>query len=121
MKRRVLLVEDDPQHRQVVALILAREGYEVIEAETVRQAIGALDEAPPPAAIVLDLLLPGTTGWEFLDWLNKRGTLSRIPVVVVTGSDHGDHARALHPRVVACLTKPIHMDDLLSALAVDRR
>ncbi len=79
----VLVCDDDPGIRTVVAENLLRQGYTVIEASSGEEAI-ALAEKHPVEAILLDLYMPGLSGWETLQRLRNQATTSSIPVVVLS-------------------------------------
>jgi two-component system response regulator ResD len=77
---RVLVVDDEPIVRDVVARYLSRDGHTVLEAgdgETAR----ALLERDQPELVVLDVMLPGTDGLELMRWIRARGDL---PVILLT-------------------------------------
>jgi CheY-like chemotaxis protein len=80
--RRVLLVEDDPDIRHVLADLLGRNGYEVAAASDGRLALEYLDYHEPPRLVLLDLMMPGRDGWEFLQARRHRPDLLDVPVVV---------------------------------------
>lgn len=110
----MLIVEDDEDTRELLRQALEGEGFLAVAVASARQALVVLD-GPPPGVIVLDLLLPLMSGWEMLDWLAKRGVLSDVPVVIVSGCEQLDRARALHPRIVALLIKPVRIEALVGA------
>ena len=76
----VLVVDDEPVVRSVVAAYLARDGFETIEAAT-GDAARDLIEAQAPQLVVLDLMLPGTSGLELCRWLRCR---QDVPVIMLT-------------------------------------
>jgi CheY-like chemotaxis protein len=112
----ILLVEDDEDIRQHLALILERKGYRVASAADGRQALDYLrNAAPPPCVILLDLMMPVMSGWEFREAQRADPRLVSIPVIVLTG--HGlatAEERALD--VAGYLIKPFALDDLLFAV-----
>jgi DNA-binding response OmpR family regulator len=114
-KPKVLIVEDDPDARRVMQLAVGAGGYQAILAA---DGVSALQAAKRenPAAIVLDLGLPGGDGFSVLERLAAASTLSAIPVVVVSGKDSA-RARALAGGAVAFLGKPIDGAALLGAIA----
>jgi CheY-like chemotaxis protein len=84
----VLVVEDDRDARDCFAEVLKDEGYDVAEAADGRQAEAYLRENPPPAAMVLDLMMPRLDGWALAS-LMRQGLVPKIPMVVVTAAtDH---------------------------------
>jgi CheY-like chemotaxis protein len=111
--RSVLVVEDDPSAVRLLRAYLEPEGYRV---RVAADGELALDDArvEPPAAILLDVLLPGIDGWEVLRRLKADPVLRDIPVVIVTVVDEKDVGLALG--AVDYLVKPIDRDALLASL-----
>jgi CheY-like chemotaxis protein len=108
---RVLVVEDDPGTRRGVQEILEGEGFAVDGAEDGAQALQFLRRNSPPVFILLDLAMPGMTGWEFRREQLADPDLRRIPVVVMTSYEEYDEAlTVLHPD--GHLQKPIRPDEL---------
>ncbi len=82
----VLVVDDDVASLKVMSATLERLGYlAVCEPDPAKGLDAATEE--PPAAIVLDLLMPGMTGFEFLDRLRATATGHSVPVIVWTSKD----------------------------------
>lgn len=111
-RRRVLLVEDDPEMRELMALALRGDGYEVREAADGLEALRLLgaEENPGFDLVVSDVRMPGCSGLEMLQRL--RGRPSQIPVVLVTAfGDRETHARARRLGA-ALLDKPFELNDL---------
>jgi CheY-like chemotaxis protein len=114
----VLVVDDDADNREVFRTILEDEGYRV---STVADGTAALDHllssGPLPDVVLLDLHMPGLSGWDVLDALAASGS----PVPIVAASADKKALDCLDYRqVAAVLTKPFHLDDLLSVVAVSR-
>jgi len=84
--KKVLVVDDDPKSLKLVEAMLARLGYEPICRDNGEAALGAV-EAERPAAVVLDLLMPGMDGFAFLDRLRRIPGNRRTPVIVWTAKD----------------------------------
>jgi len=82
----VLVVEDDPATREVIRRTLEGDGWQVIEAENGRVALGAV-AAKVPDLILLDLMMPEMDGFEFVAELRRNEAWRRVPVVVVTAKD----------------------------------
>lgn len=83
----ILIVDDDAQGREALADLLTNEGYAVICAENGRQALDYLSGSPPPALIILDLMMPVMSGWEFRARQKLDARLESLPVVVMTASE----------------------------------
>jgi len=79
----ILVCDDDPGIRTVIAEHLRRQGYTVIEANSGEQAL-ALAAEQPVEAILLDLYMPGLSGWETLQHLRNNPATTHIPVVILS-------------------------------------
>ncbi len=101
----VLVVDDDPQCRELVRRHLEAEGWRVTEAADGEAGLRAA-AADPPALVLLDLMMPGVDGFGFLDEFPRRFPGSRTPVVVLTAKDltSEDYVR-LNGRVARILAK----------------
>lgn len=111
---RVLVVDDNDLQRDVVADLLASEGYDVRVAATGAEALDAA-RAAPPDVVVLDLMLPDTDGATVLARLRCDPALAGMRVVVTTGLRSSSVLRL--PGVDAALFKPFGPQELLTALA----
>lgn len=114
MTQQVLVVEDDPDIRQLLVEILGDEGYAVSLAEDGVQAIEQV-AAARPALLVLDLMLPRLNGDEVLVELGRRGLRAGMPVLVLTAAGPVEE-RAAGIGADAFLAKPFTIDDLLAAV-----
>lgn len=114
--RGVLIIDDDPDVRQALALLLGHEGLEVAEAESTRDALLLLPRRAPKI-IVLDLDGRPTEGIAFLETKRAlwRRDLRRIPVLVTTCLDQPAR-RAVELGATAVIRKPFHFDALLESL-----
>jgi CheY-like chemotaxis protein/anti-sigma regulatory factor (Ser/Thr protein kinase) len=83
---RVLIVDDNDIDRRQIGCALGQDGWDVIEAENGRVALGTL-AAACPRAIILDLMMPEMSGFEFLNEFRRHPEWREIPVVVVTAVD----------------------------------
>lgn len=79
----ILVCDDDPGIRTVIAEHLHRQGYTVIEAASGEQAL-SLAAGQPVEAILLDLYMPGLSGWETLQHLRNNPATTHIPVVILS-------------------------------------
>jgi CheY-like chemotaxis protein len=85
-RKTALLVEDDDVTRQWMAEALRLGGHAVAAVEDGRRALERLRADPLPDVIVLDMMLAGHNGWDFLEARNADARLAGVPVVVVTAS-----------------------------------
>jgi signal transduction histidine kinase/CheY-like chemotaxis protein len=91
----VLIVDDEPESRQIARRHLDRLGWEVAEAEDGESALLWLSQNPRPAMILLDLLMPGMNGFAFLEETAKRAEWQDIPIVILTAMPLDAAERAL--------------------------
>jgi signal transduction histidine kinase/CheY-like chemotaxis protein len=112
--RDVLVIEDDPSALRLLRTYLEADGYGV---RVARDGPSGLAEARarPPAAIVLDILLPGADGWEVLREFKADPALRDLPVIIVTVVDERELGLALG--AVDYFLKPVDRAALLSRLA----
>jgi CheY-like chemotaxis protein len=113
----ILLVENDPDIRDVILDILERRGYRMLAAEHGRDALRVLRTAEQrPCLILLDLTMPVMSGWEFLAEQASDPEIAAIPVVVMSavanleGHEEGKSWAGL-------LTKPVTLQRLLEAVS----
>ncbi|HKO87617.1 MAG TPA: response regulator [Burkholderiales bacterium] len=108
----VLLIEDDRESRDMLALLLQSEGMYVTLALNGVDGLQALEAIQAlPDIILLDLQMPLMSGQEFFTALKKtHADASRIPVVVLTGTN------IVLPEAAATIRKPFHLDDLITAI-----
>ena len=83
---RVLVVEDDPGSREILARLLSNEGWVVAEAENGVAALAELARQRP-ALVLLDLMMPEMDGFEFLAEMHRHAEWGSIPAVVVTARE----------------------------------
>ena len=111
---RVLVVDDEPAVREVLARILEVEGFEVALAGDGRAAVRAQASAPADA-VLLDVLMPGLDGLEVCRRLRDTG--DRTPVLMLTARDGvGDRVAGLEAGADDYLPKPFALEELLARL-----
>jgi len=109
----VLVIDDDPVVHDLMARFLAKEGVRVVVASSGEEGL-ALARSVRPAAITLDVMMPGMDGWTVLATLKADPELSSIPVVMVTMTD--DRRTGYAFGASEYLTKPIDPGRLLAVL-----
>jgi DNA-binding response OmpR family regulator len=109
-ERLVLVVDDDPDILQTLALCLSTEGYRVAMASNGQEALNLL-EREKPACILLDLMMPIMDGWQFVAELDTRGW-RRSPLLILS-ADRSVQGHATNLRADAFLAKPFDLDELL--------
>jgi CheY-like chemotaxis protein len=114
-KHRILIVDDEPDIADTLAIILRQVGYETSTAEHGAAALARLREGFDATVVLLDLMMPVMDGETFLCEQRDDPDLARIPVVLLSG-DHVRLAAATSPSVVARLAKPIELTQLFDAI-----
>ncbi len=112
--RRVLIVEDDESLRQIVSRHLRAHGYEVDEAASAEEAASALTSGSRPNIVVLDLNLPGDTGWDLLRGPALKDAGS--PPVVITSATAVSPKRLAEFGCAGYLPKPFPLETLLATI-----
>jgi CheY-like chemotaxis protein len=115
-RRRVLLVDDDPDIREGMRDILADEGYEMIEASDGQQALDYLRTHPLPPVVLLDWNMAPLNGQQFMTEVVKDPSLSEIPVILLTADSRAPEKSKAH-RFAGYLVKPLDLDALFDVLA----
>ena len=82
----VVVVDDDPDVRDALTDLLTSAGYQVVAISRGEAALAHLCQNPPPAAVLVDLLMPGMNAWELLAEMRRRESLSRVPFIAMTGA-----------------------------------
>ena len=119
MKTKIMVVDDDPNIRELVRLYLEKEGFEVTCAERGDEAV-KLFRASPPNLMLLDVMLPGMDGWQVCREVRK---ISNIPIIMLTAKDKTfDKVLGLELGADDYIVKPFDMKELVARIkAVIRR
>ena len=115
----IMIVEDDPDIRDGVRILLSGEGYRILEAENGPRALSLL--TPEVDLVILDIMMPGMDGIEVLRRIRAEGM--QTPVLMFTAKDEiSDKVRGLDSGADDYLTKPFATDELLARIrALGRR
>jgi CheY-like chemotaxis protein len=112
----VLIVDDDRGIRRSLHQVLGDEGFAIAEAGNGQEALARLSQAPLPAVILLDLMMPVMDGYTLSRRLRDEPVLSQIPIIVVTAG--GNCAEVKNQIAVRdCLHKPIDLNRLLASVS----
>ena len=109
----VVVIEDDRRSLDLLTLYLVGAHADVVPASTGEEGLAAVRRLRP-AAVVLDIGLPGMDGWELMAAVKDDPVTAGVPVVVVSVLD--ERARGLASGAASYLVKPVSRDELLSAL-----
>ena len=113
---RVLIVDDEPSIRQLVATLLKLEGFDVSTAPDGRAALERV-QADAPDVVISDVRMPHMTGYELLAAVRTNPSLDAVRFILLTSSTGDDPAsQSAVAMADACLTKPFTRDLLLGTL-----
>jgi DNA-binding response OmpR family regulator len=120
--QRILVVDDEPKIVGIVAAYLQRDGYRVSRAEDGRTALDAA-RADVPDLVVLDLMLPGVSGWDVCRELRRNPRTARVPIIMLTARDEiADRVVGLELGADDYVVKPFDPKELVARVhAVLRR
>lgn len=113
MTKKILVVDDDNNLRKIVTHLLDRSGYPTISAEdgVEAQEILAREEI---ALVVLDVMMPGLSGYELCEKMQADAKLAQIPVLMLTGkTELVDRFQGFMSGAVEYMTKPFKNQELL--------
>ncbi|MEP2614099.1 ATP-binding protein [Marinobacter alexandrii] len=114
-RHKVLLVDDDISHRQVIRAMLSPLGFEIIDIDNALE-VEATVQAERPDLVLLDVSMPGRTGWEVLQRL--RADKQAMPVVMVSADANEGHYGVDSPRLHDdYIIKPVRLNLLLDTIA----
>lgn len=116
MRPRILIVEDEAALVTLLRYNLEREGYDVIDARDGEEALIVIDETPPDL-ILLDWMLPLTSGIEVCRQIRRRPATRHIPVIMLTArSGETERIRGLDVGADDYVTKPFSPSELLARI-----
>ncbi len=116
MKKRILVVEDQEDNRQIIRDLLSAKGYELVEATTGEEGL-KLAATGKPDLILMDIQLPGMDGYEVTRRIKAKPELNHIPIIVVTSyALSGDDKKAFDAGCNGYVTKPFSPRVLLAKI-----
>ena len=109
---KILVVDDDPNSRDIVKTFLEARGYEVATAADGKDALSLLEEFRP-GLVLLDVMMPGMDGWEVARVIKNHPDFGRTRVVMLTArSDFSDKTEGLRAGADDYIVKPIRLEEL---------
>lgn len=112
----VLIVEDSEDTLTVLSTMLAREGANVVQASSAREALDAASSKPPDI-VISDIGMPDVDGYEFLQQLKQIPGLDGVPAIAISGyASDEDRRKALNVGYRALVPKPLNVDDLFDLI-----
>ena len=117
----ILIVEDEPAQREVLAYNLAAEGFALSQAETGDEALLLIDELEPDV-VILDWMLPGVSGIEICRQMKTNPRTRAIPVIMLTArSEEADRVRGLETGADDYVLKPYSVKELIARVRTQLR
>jgi DNA-binding response OmpR family regulator len=116
MRRRIVLVEDEPNIIEAISFILSRAGWDVTAHANGETALDAIRRVGPDA-VLLDVMLPGRSGYDILRDLRADPVFGALPVLMLTArGQKKDRELAGTLGVTRFMTKPFSNSELLAAI-----
>src|SRR5215475_9241096 len=117
----VLVIEDHPDQRELLMIVLQKEGYRVIAAANGVEALEKLEQEP--VQIVLsDIMMPKMNGFELINKIRSNAALKNIYLILITARiQEGDRVRGLDLGADDYITKPFSFSELLARVRVGSR
>lgn len=111
----ILVVDDESNIRTFINANLALRGFQVVEAGSAEEALEKMQTITPDA-LILDVLMPGMTGWELAKVMAENELLRGIPIILLTASISDANSVGSVTNVVERLVKPLGSGDLVAAV-----
>jgi CheY-like chemotaxis protein len=112
----VLVIDDDPESREALAVALEMEGYRVARAGHGREALNVIARDGIPRLVLLDLKMPVMDGHSFVAAVRRLPRMAGVPIVVIAADPLAPTA-AHRLGAAGCLVKPVALSELLALVA----
>ena len=110
MKKKILVIDDEPDIREIVRLYLSEEGYDIIEASNGQEGIIKAQQEEPDL-IVLDIMLPGINGFEVAKHLKDDPNTHDIPIIILSVLAQDSQYRQ---GILDYISKPFRQEELVA-------
>lgn len=115
-KKKILIVDDNPQSVEMLQIILEDEGFAVITAYVGEIGLKKATEEKPDI-LILDIMLPGMDGYQVCEAVKNNPDTGNIPIIMLTGKDMGDDfEKAMEKRADWYVVKPYNIEHLLGVI-----
>ncbi len=112
----IMVVEDEPEIRELLSFTLSRAGYDVVAAETAEQALRLIDRSVPELAVI-DWMLPGMSGVDLARRLRSDELTAALPIIMLTArGEEADKLKSFESGVDDYVTKPFSPRELLARM-----
>jgi two-component system, cell cycle response regulator DivK len=115
--QKVLIIDDDPTNIFALQAVLRSKGWETLDASNAGAGIALLEKDQSIGIVLLDMMMPGTDGYEAIELIREKEHLKGLPVIAVTAQAmKGDREKCLSAGADDYVSKPIDIERLLSLL-----
>ena len=112
-RKRILVVDDEPNILKLISFILKSNGYEAIEANSGSECLEKLKKERPDL-IILDVMMPGMDGFEVARKISSNPEISGIPILMLSSrAQFEDKMRGIESGATDYVTKPFNKEDLI--------
>jgi signal transduction histidine kinase/CheY-like chemotaxis protein/class 3 adenylate cyclase/uncharacterized protein HemY len=116
---KILVVDDEPVNRRVLENHLTVAGYKVTEASSGKEALKLLEEQTSFSLVLLDVMMPGISGYEVCEKIRERFTASYLPIILLTAKNTvNELVIGFNSGANDYLTKPFSKNELLSRIKI---
>ena len=113
MTRKILVIDDNPDTRDLTHLHLTTEGFVVVVASDVREGL-YMAVAEQPDLIITDISLPDINGIDLIKQLSAQPELNNVPILVLTAYGDEEMDKAIRAGAYRAMGKPVHLDSLMA-------
>ncbi|MEO3749566.1 HAMP domain-containing protein [Streptomyces sp. B6B3] len=115
--RQILIVDDDIRNVFALTHMLGRVGISVRYAENGREGFDVLERSPEVSLVLMDIMMPEIDGYQAIRTIRRTARLADLPIIALTAKAMpGDREKALNSGADAYVTKPVDVDQLLTAI-----
>lgn len=117
MKKRILIIDDDPRNIFALAAVLKSRGFETESRDNAKEALDLLKSDTVIDAVLIDMMMPEIDGYEAIPLIRKLPVRKKTPIIAVTAQAMiGDREKCLAAGADDYLSKPVDVDKLFSLL-----
>ncbi len=113
MEKKVLIIDDEPEMLKMISYALEKAGFKTATCDSGKQALAAISSHKPDL-LILDVMLPGIDGYSLGQQIAGNPETKGIPVIVLTALEPSKPLFQKFSQVVAFMTKPCNIDELVS-------
>jgi DNA-binding response OmpR family regulator len=112
---KIMIVEDETDLREMLNLMIRKEGFEALTAEDGDDFLSKIDDFQPDL-VTLDVMMPGLTTREILDKLKEKKTKPKIILLTVVRYSEEEKQKLVQMGIVDYVTKPFELDNLINTI-----